>query len=122
MALQNDFASEITLLQYHGSLLGCKVDRSPKCHPKIVGEGIKYCWGLSKLWYRNSPLESKRTKEKFRVLVRKATDNQTVLHIDRVCSCSKKARCYMKLYSAFKDISSSEPTLTHLCIFNGLNL
>ena len=105
MNLQNDFMQEITLLQYHGDLLGCIVDRSPKCHPEIAGEGIEYCWGLSKLWYRNAPIELKRTKEKFRDLVRQSTDNSTVLHIERVRSCSKKARCYMKLYAALKDLS-----------------
>ena len=41
MQLQNEFLDEVTLLQYHGNLLGCLVDRSPKCHPEIAGEGIE---------------------------------------------------------------------------------
>ena len=48
-SLQNDFVEEVMLLQYHGNLLGCKVDWLPKYHPEIAGEGIGYCWGLSKL-------------------------------------------------------------------------
>ena len=81
-------------------------DQSPKCHPEIAGEGIEYCWGLSKLWYCNASIDCKKTKEKFWKLVREATDTTSVLHIDRVRSCSKKACYYMKLYAAFKDIGS----------------
>jgi hypothetical protein len=36
-----DFINEETLLQYHGKMLGVLVDRSPKFHPKVAGEGIK---------------------------------------------------------------------------------
>ena len=33
MNKQQDFLSELTLLQYHAAKLGAIVDRTPKCHP-----------------------------------------------------------------------------------------
>ena len=108
MKQQIDFVNELTLLQYHGNLLGVTVDRSPKCHPEIAGEGIEYLWGLSKMWYRKAPISSKRTKDLFRKLVNDATDGSSVMNIERVRSCSKKARAYMKLYKAFRDMSEED--------------
>ena len=66
MKLQYDFANELTLLQFHGNELGVIIDRTPKCHPEIAGEGIEYAWALSKFFYRRSPICQKRTKAKFR--------------------------------------------------------
>ena len=108
MKQQMDFVNELTLLQYHGNLLGVTVDRSPKCHPEIAGEGIEYLWGLSKMWYRKAPISSERTKDLFRKLVNDATDGSSVLNIERIRSCSKKARAYMKLYKAFRDLSEED--------------
>ena len=65
MTRQSDFINELTLLQYHGQKLGVVVDRSPKCHPEIAGEGIEYLWGLSKFWYRRTPIHTKRSKDNF---------------------------------------------------------
>ena len=42
MQKQSDYTTEMTLLQYHASLLGVTLERSPKCHPEIAGEGIEY--------------------------------------------------------------------------------
>ena len=47
MKLQADFVNEITLLQSHIEKLGSSVDRSPKCHPELAGEGIEYVWALA---------------------------------------------------------------------------
>ena len=49
--IQHDFMSELTLLQFHGQKLGVVVDRTPKCHPEIAGEGIEYIWSYSKCIY-----------------------------------------------------------------------
>ena len=40
LKLQSDFTNELTLLQFHGNKLGVVIDRTPKCHPEIAGEGI----------------------------------------------------------------------------------
>lgn len=58
LLLQADFVNELTLLQFHGSRLGAIIDRSPKCHPEIAGEGIEYAWALSK-FFIEGPLSLK---------------------------------------------------------------
>ena len=77
-----DFVEEETLLQYHGRLLGVVVDRTPKCHPEITGEGIEYSWGCSKGAYCRLPFAEKKMKEKFRQSVRNCLD-PSVLTIER---------------------------------------
>ncbi len=84
MSLQTDFIDEEeTLLQYHWRLLGVKVECTPKCHPKIAGEGIEYDWGCSKGVYRRLPISEKRAKSKFRESVRKCIDTNEMLTIAR---------------------------------------
>ena len=63
MNKQTDFLNEETLLQHHGRKLGIIVDRSPKCHPEIAGEGIEYAWAVSKMHYRKQKLTKKKTKK-----------------------------------------------------------
>ena len=99
MKQQKDFMEEVTLLQYHATKLGVSLDRTPKCHPEIAGEGIEYAWAIGKLFYRRAPIKDKRSKRSFWELVRKATDPKGELNIHRIRLCSKKARSYMKLYS-----------------------
>ena len=65
MSLLTDFIAEETLLQYHGRLLGVKVDRTPKCHPEIAGEGIEYDWGCAKGFYRRLPISGKKQRRSF---------------------------------------------------------
>ena len=101
----SDFQSEFTLLQYHAQKLGVALERSPKCHPEIAGEGIEYGWALSKMDYRRSPIAAKKSKESFRKLVKKCTDNSTTLSLKRMRSCSKKARDYMVLYQAVEKMN-----------------
>ena len=105
MKLQPDFASEQTLLQYHAKVLGVKLIRSPKCHPEIAGEGVEYGWGLSKMLYRRSPSSCKRNKDAFHKLVYQCVDNGSVLNIERMRKCSKKARDYMVLYKAVEKLN-----------------
>ena len=100
MSQQEDFLQETTLLQYHASLLGVVIERSPKCHPKIAREGIEYGWALSKMNYCRSPMEEKRGKETFQILVQKCLDGKTVLNVKRMRACSRKACDYMVLYQA----------------------
>ena len=104
MKLQHDFTHEITLLQLHAQKLGVSIDRSPKCHPELAGEGIEYLWALAKWHYRRSPIKSKRSKSKFVKLVNESTNPDTVLNIKRARACSKKARSYMKLYMALESL------------------
>lgn len=49
-----DFAEEKTLLQTNSEQIGKKrnmsvlIDRTPKCHPELAGEGIEYTWENAK--------------------------------------------------------------------------
>eukprot|EP00978_Attheya_sp_CCMP212_P015290 scaffold39415_cov52-Attheya_sp.AAC.1 len=97
-----DFINEETLLQYHGKMLGVLVDRSPKCHPEVAGEGIEYSWGCGKGKYRRLPLTDKRRKENFRNSVRQCLDRTTVLTIERQRMFSKRARQYMLAYHSIE--------------------
>ena len=104
MKLQSDFMNEITLLQFYGKELGLIINRTPKCHPELAGEGIEYAWAIAKIFYRKSDISEKRTKDKFRSLVRKSTCPDTSLTPIAIHACSKKARTYMKLYKAIQSI------------------
>jgi hypothetical protein len=93
MSLLTDFIiEEETLLQYHGRLLGVKVERTPKCHPEIAGEGIDYDWGCGKRVYQRLPLSEKKTKQKFRESVKTCLDPLTVLTVQRRHLFSKRAQ------------------------------
>jgi hypothetical protein len=59
MASCTDFEEEETLLQHMGKTMGVVVDRSPKCHAEIAGEGIEYSWGCAKNHYRRVLLDKK---------------------------------------------------------------
>ena len=104
MTLQNDFMHEVTLLQHHATQMGVNIDRTPKCHPELAGEGIEYLWAMAKLKYRCTPICQKRTKEKFIKLVRSCTDPLDNLGIHKARSCSKKARSYMKMYKVLQSV------------------
>ena len=108
MGLLTDFIREETLLQYHGRLLGVKVERTPKCHPEIAGEGIEYDWGCGKGYYRRLPLSAKKTKTKFRESVKKSLDTTEVLTIERRRLFSKRAREYMVAYSILDNSNDTE--------------
>ena len=43
-----DFEEEETLLQSMGRGMGVLVDRTPKCHCEMAGEGIEYSCGCQK--------------------------------------------------------------------------
>ena len=66
-----DFKEEESLLQSMGRSMGILVDRMPKCHCELAGEGIEYSWGCSKNSYHRTLLSQKRGKENFRAVVRK---------------------------------------------------
>ena len=50
----SSFQNEITLLQQLVDDLGHELEKTPKVHPEIAGEGIEYAWGKSKRDFRHS--------------------------------------------------------------------
>jgi hypothetical protein len=57
-----DFDEEESFLQANGHELGVLVDRMPKCHCELAGEGIEYTRGCSKNYYRSLNLQDKKGK------------------------------------------------------------
>ena len=71
---------------------------SPKYHCELAGEGVEYCWGLAKRFYRSVGIEEKRTKEKFQKIVRESIEFVKKEHVEKF---SAKCRRYMMAYNAF---------------------
>jgi hypothetical protein len=98
-----DFVHELTLLQFKGSEIGKErgieiiVDRTPKCHCEMAGEGIEYSWGFAKNSYRRYAMEEKKSKEKFRASVKKCLNRDHVT-TELVQKFSRRARRYMIAY------------------------
>jgi hypothetical protein len=108
MERQMDFIEEETLLQYHGRQLGVIIDRTPKCHPEMAGEGIEYNWGCAKGFYRRLPITEKRTKSKFRESVKKSI-SRDIMTTERQRMFSRRARQYMLAYNAIDNNNNNEP-------------
>jgi hypothetical protein len=106
MNLFTNFIEEETLLQYHGRLLGVKVEWTPKCHPEIAGAGIEYDWGVGRV-YIAIYLCCKRTKGKFCESVKEFLDSDAVLTVDHTRHFSKRTPVYMLAYSI---LDNSEET------------
>jgi hypothetical protein len=94
----SDFQDEGTLLQYHGRKQGVKVDQTPKCHPEMAGEGVKYDWAAAKGFYCCLPICEKRSKAKFCESVSRCLDTQEALTIERQRMFSRRACEYMVAY------------------------
>ena len=119
MASCLDFAEEMTALQHVGHMLGVSVLITPKFHAEMAGEGIEYSWGVAKSVYRKMPLNSKKGKASFKVLVNECA-SRDVLTTDTVRKLSRRARSYICAYYALHqrmllnngDDTNDTPTLT----------
>ena len=56
---------------------------SPNYHCEIVGEGVEYCWGLTKRYFRKILLSNKNTKEKFNDMVTETMHSIKKEHVRR---------------------------------------
>jgi hypothetical protein len=108
MAQLSDFQDEETLMQHHGKSLGVKVDRTPKCHPEMAGEGVEYSWAGAKGFYCRLPLSEKRSKAKFREAVTRCLDSELVLTMARQRMFSRRAREYMVAYNAMDNLEDED--------------
>jgi hypothetical protein len=114
----SDFEEEETMLQSMGRSMGVIVDRTPKCHPELAGEGIEYSWGCAKNRYRQLPLVEKKKKEKFVGSVRLCLSNE-VISQERVVKFSKRAREYICAYHTLhkeQDETHLDPVVTPMKI------
>jgi hypothetical protein len=94
----HDFVNEETALQVLGRKLGLIVDRTPKFHAELAGEGIEYSWACSKAEYRRLPVAAKKGRDNFKLHVRECTDPATTLDKKRVCLFAARARAYICTY------------------------
>jgi hypothetical protein len=93
-----DFQDEETMLMVYGKQMGVSVDRPPKCHLEMAGEGIEYVWAGSKQAFRLTPLTLQRNKKGFHAfLVRNCLDEKT-LNLIYMRKCTAHARRYMLAY------------------------
>jgi hypothetical protein len=98
----SDFKNEDTMLQTKGQEMGVLVDRTPKCHCELAGEGIEYSWVCAKNLYRRQPLKTKRGKANFRAMVRQCFSREMIT-IDRVRLFSQRARASMLAYQLLRE-------------------
>jgi hypothetical protein len=108
LAKQPNFIGELTLLQYYATKLGVIANWTPKCHPKLAGEGIEYLWALAKLFYRGVRIKRKRNRNMFNRLVQECLCEKKNLHLARARGCSRHAREYMLAYKAIEQLQKEE--------------
>ena len=94
----HDFVNEETALQVLGRKLGLIVDRTPKFHAELAGEGIEYSWACSKAVFRRLPVAARKGRDNFKLQVRNCTDPTTTLDRKRACLFSARARAYICTY------------------------
>ena len=97
MSNLKDFETQETMLCLKAREMGVMIDRTPKCHCELAGEGIEYAWGCAKNHYRRQPPKDKRGKDNFRRTVRKCFSRQVVT-TERVRMFSQRARAYILAY------------------------
>ena len=111
MSILKDFENQETMLQLKATEMGISMDRTPKCHCELAGEGIEYAWGCAKNLYRRQPLKDKRGKDNFRRTVRKCF-SRNVVTSERVRMFSQRARAYMLAYYKIRQqqLTNMSPT------------
>ena len=106
MAGCTDFVEEETLLQQKarqvGENLGVSVvvDRTPKGHPELAGEGIEYTWANSKIFLRRVPIGKRKTVDQFHKQVKLAlsTSKGANLNKNKICKFAARARDFIAAY------------------------
>jgi hypothetical protein len=112
MSNLKDFEGQETMLQLKATKMGVFMDRTPKCHCELAGEGIEYAWGCAKNHFRRQPLKDKRGKENFRRTVR-ACFSRDVVTAERIRLFSQRARAYMLAYHKIwqqQQLTTTSPT------------
>ena len=70
---------------------------SSKYHAEVAGQGVEYCFGRTKWWYKKHNVAG--TANSLRDLPRRAFDKEVVT-IDHARKFARKARDYQRVYRA----------------------
>lgn len=112
-----DFLEEETQMEFIMKKLHVTVEMSPKCHPELAGQGIEYCWGKSKKYFRaqRSAIAGSINEAAFSDLVAKSlrggpTDSSSdaPLQMEAVLRFSRRAHYYRMAYYS---MSGAEDTI-----------
>ena len=95
------------MLQLIAWKLGVHVDRTPKCHCELAGEGIEYAWACSKNKYRSLLLENKRGKENFMRSVRMCI-SRDILTREHAQKFARRARRYIMGYHMLHQMQQND--------------
>ena len=71
-----DFINQEIMIQQTIQELGSRLQRSPKYHCEIGGEGIKYCWRNAYMLYRRKPYSKRIKKSDFLKVIQEENDQQ----------------------------------------------
>ena len=102
LSMQLDFREEKGALEKLTESYGYTMIKSPKCHPEVAGCGIEYCWGHSKIRFRNtwnSHVPTKLADDIFNTF----TDDEAELPQERIFRYARMARDYIRGYKAIRD-------------------
>ena len=102
----SDFVNEKTTLQKNGEEMGkllgidAILDRTPKCHPEIAGEGVEYSWAQSKIYISNVLWKAQKSVMRFHKFVRLATSQSegAILTREQIRKKSAWAHDYIVTY------------------------
>ena len=97
-----NFIKEESLLQTQSLKMGdhrnrITVNRTPKCHIELAGEGIEYSWGCANIFYKRLPLDENKGKDNFRQIFKKSTEKEN-LTTYQIRMFSRRAREYIVAY------------------------
>eukprot|EP00957_Ditylum_brightwellii_P069055 5241678-Ditylum_brightwellii.AAC.1 len=115
-----DFVEEKTRLQHMGEAAGWNlgmsitIDRSPKGHPEVAGEGIKYTWVCAKFYMRTVPVGKRKTAAQFwrEVRLSLSTTGGATLNYNKICKFAARARNYISTYHLLHNTSANHSKVT----------
>ena len=110
-----DFLEEESQMVFIMKTINVSVEMSPKCHPELAGQGVEYCWGKSKKYYRaqRSAIAGSLSEDAFDKLVTKSLrgdgdESDAPMTLLSVLRFSRKAHFYRMAYHS---LSSHEDTI-----------
>jgi hypothetical protein len=83
-----------------GNAIGVSILSTPKYHAEIAGEGVEYCWALSKNWFKRLPISDRSNRCSFINCVNKAL-SRNIVKVQSARDCARRAHSYMLSYAYY---------------------